>query len=427
MTEQNRDKGRLVRATMVGVAFVATVAFVVGMPRVRSLGLRTETYVCSSRKDGSPLLQRRRGTRLVTLNASREKKRLERALGSYRSRLERIDKRIATLSVKSNPPAGSLAALEKKRKGTEALHADGILKLSIVEECLNSDRTSALPLGATPTTTPLATPVTTVTATVTVTPPVARCGDGVIDENEDCDPGAFSDPYCDSSCRAVCPTSSSSSSSSSYSDPSGFLSKTLRGSSPDGRAVDVCKNPPLQCAEPYKLCLKDLGKKGSSSCCYDPESEDCVTHKEFGHPVAQCVPKTSTCSDPTPQECKSGSGARRCCKAAPAQTCGDGGGFALCSNSQCTADEEECKTDTGLTSSATFCCRKGKENCNVVFVIPKLVNIRACEPIESECIKDGGTPCPGSGGKKACCPAGKVCSPSSTGAPNCVDAGRVLR
>lgn len=248
--------------------------------------------------------------------------------------------------------------------------------------------------------TPLPTP------TVILQPP-AVCGDGIIQKGEECDSGAaIANPAC-VNCKVVCPAPAKKAASES-------------GRPKTGSAPSECTPPPT-CGAPYKTCSQ-ASKRGGSLCCYDPNTEDCITFSSWGHPIARCVPKQGSCKDPNGKECKSGKGDRACCPSDSSSSCAQGGGIAFCSFSACGPNQTACATATGFRSEATMCCMNETEQCTKTIEIMGYL-IQTCAANPTACANTGGTICMGNGTPR-CCPAGTVCSASVDGFPNCVDKDR---
>lgn len=248
----------------------------------------------------------------------------------------------------------------------------------------------------------------TPSATPTPTPPPAAvCGDGIIQKGEECDSGAaIANPAC-VNCKVVCPAPAKKAASES-------------GRPRTGAAPSECTPPPT-CGAPYKTCSQ-ASKRGGSLCCYDPNTEDCITFSSWGHPIARCVPKQGSCKDPNGKECKSGKGDRACCPSDSSSSCAQGGGIAFCSFSACGPNQTACTTATGFRSEATMCCMNETEQCTKTIEIMGYL-IQTCTANTTACANTGGTICMGNGAPR-CCPAGTVCSASVDGFPNCVDKER---
>lgn len=250
----------------------------------------------------------------------------------------------------------------------------------------------------------------TAAATATPVPPLAVCGDGIIQAGEECDPGTSNMGGSCVNCSVQCIAAAQGKGGA----------KTLGKS---GKARPECAPPPT-CAAPYKSCSQPT-KRGGSACCYDPKTEDCITFTTWGHPVARCVPKSGGCQDPDGKECRSSKGDRACCPSTPEASCAQGGGIAFCSFSACGPNQTACKTATGMRSEATMCCSNDTEQCKTTIEILGYL-IQTCIANETACVNSGGTLCTGNGTPR-CCAAGTVCSSSVDGFPNCVDEKRTAQ
>jgi hypothetical protein len=270
--------------------------------------------------------------------------------------------------------------------------------LSTASTQMNGSTSARSPTQGTKQPTPFFTP--------TQTPqPAAVCGNGIIEAGEECDSGiAILNPACEN-CKVVC------------SKAGGGASRLEAATTPS-----EC-GPPPTCVAPYKMC-SSTSKHGGSQCCYDPETEDCVTFKSYGHPIAKCAPKKGSCKEPNAKECKSGKGDRACCPSDSTSECAQGGGVAICSFSACGPNQTPCTTATGLISEATLCCSNETEECtDTVEILGH--RIKACAAKPTACVNAGGTVCMGNGTPR-CCRAGTVCSPSVDGLANCVKSERTI-
>jgi cysteine-rich repeat protein len=188
------------------------------------------------------------------------------------------------------------------------------------------------------------------------TSPVSTCGDGIVDQKEDCDDGQNGDD--EDGCTDICTFTCSNDADCSTND-------MCAGEGSCDLTTHTCQ-PGIPLADGEKCGLGMACIKGICTNINCESSEDCISDCD---PLASCNPATGVCEPGSPIAddtlCDNGDGY---CKGSVcvSNTCGDG---IAEPNEECDLGDENGTADSGCTERCTlFVCgngvREGNEQCD---------------------------------------------------------------